>query len=213
MGSERGLMEKVDGRTRPKTRERLLEAATAVFSQKGYYATSVDDIVVASATSKGSFYNFFPSKQAIFMALVDRVNRVLIDRVEATIAQHRGALNKVDAALHAAVDHFSRHRRLARILLIEAAGLGHAFNQRLFELHTAFAQLIKKHLDQAVEEGSIPPIDTELTAYVWLGAIHEVVLRWLHTNEPNDLTELLPTLRMLLLRTIEAPHDMKGFPS
>lgn len=199
-----------DGRTRPQTRERLLEAAIKVFSEKGYYATAVDDIVAASDTSKGSFYNFFPSKQEIFLALVDRLFGRLVSRVEASVAEKRGALPKVDAALHAALDEISRHRRIARILFIEAAGLGHAFNEKLFELHKSFAALIAAHLKRAVEEGSIPPIDTELAAYAWFGAINEVVVRWLYTGEPADLLDALPELRSLLLRSIGAPVDEEG---
>lgn len=194
-----------DGRARPQTKERLLQAATEVFAEKGYYATAVDDIVHVSGTSKGSFYNFFPNKQSIFMALVDRVNRLMVERVEAAIQNERGALNKVDVALQAVIEHFSRHRRLARILLIEAAGLGHSFNEKLFDLHKSFSQLIKKYLDQAVSEGSIPPLETELAAYVWLGAINEVVMRWLHTGEPEKLHDVIPHLRLYLLRSIDAP--------
>ncbi len=198
---------KVDGRARPQTRERILEAAAEVFAEKGYYATAVDDIVKASNTSKGSFYNFFPSKQAIFLALVDRLDKRVVERIEAAIAKERGALRKVDAALRAFLDDFARHRRLARILLIEAAGLGHAFNERLFALHTRFARLVQKHLQSAVDEGSIPPIDTELAAFAWLGAVNEVVLRWLYTGKPEPLEKALPELRTLLLRSIGAPVE------
>ncbi len=147
------------------TKRRILEAAADVFADKGYYAAAVDDIVRASDTSKGSFYHFFPSKQGIFLALVDHMYSVLLRRVEAAIEQERGALNKVDAALRTVLTEFSRHRRLAKIMLIEAAGLGHAFNDKLFELHAGFAQLIQRYLDRAVEEGSIKPLDTELAAY------------------------------------------------
>lgn len=198
---------KVDGRMRPETRERILEAATEVFAEKGYYAAAVDDIVKASNTSKGSFYNFFPSKQGIFLALVDRLDAKVVERIEKAIAKERGALNKVDAALRAFLDDFARHRRLARILLIEAAGLGHAFNERLFTLHTRFARLIQRHLQHAVEEGSIPPVDTELAAFAWLGAVNEVVLRWLYTGEPDPLERALPELRTLLLRSVGAPVE------
>ena len=114
----------------------------------------------ASNTSKGSFYHFFPSKQGIFLALVDHMYSVLLRRVESAIEEKEGALNKVDAALRTVLSEFSRHRRLAKIMLIEAAGLGHAFNDKLFELHAGSAQLIKRYLDGAVAEGSIPPLDS-----------------------------------------------------
>lgn len=201
---------KADGRARPQTQERILEAATEVFAEKGYYAAAVDDIVKASNTSKGSFYHFFPSKQGIFLALVDRLEARVVDRIEQAIAKERGALSKVDAALRAFLDDFARHRRLARILLIEAAGLGHAFNERLFKLHTRFARLIERHLQHAVDEGSIPPIDTGLAAFAWLGAVNEVVLRWLYTGEPDPLEKALPELRSLLLRSVGAPMEPPG---
>ncbi|MFS8581398.1 MAG: TetR/AcrR family transcriptional regulator, partial [Limnochordales bacterium] len=165
----------------PKTKRRILEAAADVFAEKGYYAAAVDDIVRASDTSKGSFYHFFPNKQGIFLSLVDHMYSVLLRRVENAIERERGALHKVDAALRTVLGEFARHRRLARILLIEAHGLGHAFNDKLFQLHTGFAGLVKKYLDRAVAEGDIPPVDTELAAYAWLGAINEVVTRWLYT--------------------------------
>jgi len=210
MAREKSGARTIDRRERPTTRARILDAAVEVFAQKGYYQTAVDDIVRASSTSKGSFYHFFPSKQGIFEALVDKLNRHLVERVERSIEQEHGALRKVDAALRAVVDEFARHRRLARILLIEAAGLSHAFNERLFSLHSQFARLIQQHLDRAVQEGSIPPVDTELAAYVWLGAINEIVLRWLHSNQPQNLEDALPQLRMILLSSIRAPLPTEG---
>ena len=196
---------KLDGRERPETRSRLLEAAVRVFSEKGYYQAAVDDIVQASQTSKGSFYHFFPSKQGIFLALVDLLNEQLVAKVERAISVERGALRKVDAALATALKEFASHRRIARILLVEAAGLGHAFNEKLFSLHTSFAGMIQKYLDDAVREQAIPPIDTELVSYAWLGAINEIVVRWLYTGKPDPLEDALPELRRLLLCSIGAP--------
>lgn len=198
---------KSDGRERPETRSRILDAAVRVFSDKGFYQTAVDDIVRASQTSKGSFYHFFPSKQGIFLALVDALNDQLVAKVERAIAHERGALRKVDAALGTVLMEFSSHRRLARILLVEAAGLGHALNEKLFSLHTSFAGLIQHHLDAAVKEKSISPIDTELVSYAWLGAIYEIVVRWLYTGRPDPLEDALPELRRLLLQSINAQID------
>lgn len=191
----------------PQTKRRILEAAADVFADKGYYGAAVDDIVRASDTSKGSFYHFFPSKQGIFLALVDHMYSVLLRRVEAAIEEEQGALSKVDAALRTVLSEFSRHRRLAKIMLIEAAGLGHAFNDKLFELHAGFAELIKRYLDRAVAEGSIPPLDTEIAAYAWLGAINEVVTRWVYVGQPDPLDAALPELRAMLLRSIGAQEE------
>ena len=69
------------------TRQRILDAATDVFFEKGYHGAAVDDIVKASQTSKGSFYFHFPSKQDIFFSLVDRFIVSLARSAETAIAQ------------------------------------------------------------------------------------------------------------------------------
>lgn len=193
-----------DRRERPETRERILTAAADVFAAKGFRGSAVDDIVARSGTSKGSFYNFFPSKEAIFLALLERVGATLLEGVEREVERASGALGRVDAALAAAFGALAEHRALARILVVEAPALGHGSDRRLFELHRLLATYIAHRLDDAVGDGSIPPIDTELAAYAWLGAIHEVVLRWLHTGQPEPLTAAVPELRTLLLRSVGA---------
>ena len=189
------------------TRQRILDAATDVFSEKGYHGAAVDDIVKASQTSKGSFYFHFPSKQDIFFSLVDRFIVSLARSAETAIAQESGALAKVNAALETVFNTFSRHRNLAKILLVGGVGLGKAFDEHLLAIHARFAFLIKEHLDEAVVEGSIPPLNTEITAYAWLGAVNEVIVRWLYTGQPDPLEETLDTLRRLLLNSICAEME------
>ena len=184
------------------TRQRILDAATEVFSEKGYHGAAVDDIVKASQTSKGSFYFHFPSKQDIFFSLVDRLIASLARSAEEAIDQEKGALLKVNAALETVFNTFSKHRSLAKILLVGGVGLGKAFDERLLAIHARFASLIREHLDEAIVEGSIPILDAEITSYAWLGAVNEVIIRWLYTGQPDPLDEALDTLRVLLLRSI-----------
>ena len=54
------------------TRARIIESASKLFSNRGYNAASVDDICAEAGISKGAFYHHFESKQALFLALLDR---------------------------------------------------------------------------------------------------------------------------------------------
>jgi AcrR family transcriptional regulator len=53
------------------TRARILQAAEDCFAQRGYDAASVAQICRAAGVSKGAFYHHFPSKQALFLELLD----------------------------------------------------------------------------------------------------------------------------------------------
>ena len=186
------------------TREKILEAALSVFAQKGYHRAIVDDIVRASGTSKGAVYHHFPNKETLFLALVDEFASHLATAAAAAIAVQHGALKKVESALHAALETFARHRQLARILLLEAVSLGPTYEAKRAEVHRRFADLIKGYLDEAAAEGSIPPLNTEVATLAWLGAVNEVVIQWLHTGRPDLVTDALPSLTHLLLRSIGA---------
>ena len=187
------------------TRDRLLQAAMYVFASKGYHGAVVDDIVAASDTSKGAFYHYFPSKQAIFLALMDALGSLVEKGVESAIAEEAGALRKVEAALRVVLETAEGHRGLAKILLIEAVGLGPELEQKRLDIHRQFAGLIERHLNQAVAEKSIPRQDTRLAAQAWLGTLNEVITQWL-VGRTGGLLSQLPGLRSLLLRSIGAPE-------
>lgn len=183
-------------------RQQVLDAALEVFARDGYGNAAVDDIARASSTSKGGVYFHFPSKQALFLALMDEAGGMLLDRVERAMAEQPDPLAKGDAALAAALSTFGRNRALARLLLVEAVGAGKEFHQKLIELHAAFAALITRYLDEAVEAGALPAHDTRLAGIAWFGAVNQVVTRWVLTGEPKKLDTVYPELRALLVHGV-----------
>src|SRR5579864_3191383 len=116
-------------RNKEATRERLLEAAESVFAEKGYHGAVVEDIIQASDSSKGGFYFHFPNKRAIFLALIDALVPKLAAAIERAIDDATDPVAKLDAALRTVLELFARHRRLSKILLVEAVGLGHGFDE------------------------------------------------------------------------------------
>jgi len=185
------------------TRDRILTAAVEVFARKGYHGAGVEDIVQASKTSKGAFYHYFPSKQGIFLTLMDDLAGLVEQGVEAAIASEQGAMAKVEAALRVVVETAAEQRDLARILLVEAVGLGPEFEEKRLAIHSRFARVIQRHLDRAVKEGSIPAQDTALVSQAWIGALNEIISQWLVSGR-SQLPAQLSELRTLLLRSIGA---------
>jgi len=59
-------------RTGEATRARLLEAGTTVLAARGYHAARVDDVVKIAGVSHGTFYLYFPNKEALVVALAER---------------------------------------------------------------------------------------------------------------------------------------------
>jgi AcrR family transcriptional regulator len=179
------------------TRERILDAALDVFSRKGYHDTRIDEIVEEARTSKGSIYFHFPNKEKLFIALVDQFADLLERRVTDAIAHEQEGMHRVQAALHEVLATFGKYRRPAKLLLVQAVGLGSVFEQKRLEVTDRFAHLIQTYLDEAVAVGDIDPIDTFVVSHAWMGAIYNVVIQWVYTGEPSQeriIGALLPLL-------------------
>ena len=183
------------------TRERILDAALSIFSNKGYHDTRMDEIVEASDTSKGSIYFYFPNKERLFLALVDQFADLLERRVIEAVEREEQGIARVRAALQACLETFGRYRRPAKILLVQATGLGSVFEKKRIEVNDRFASLIKKYLDESITVGDIAPVDTDVVSYAWMGAIYGIVIRWVYTGEP-DSERILSALLPLLLKSV-----------
>ncbi|MCU0514743.1 MAG: TetR/AcrR family transcriptional regulator [Anaerolineae bacterium] len=183
------------------TRERILDAALNVFSSQGYHDTRMDEIVQAAGTSKGSIYFHFPNKEKLFIALVDQFADLLERRTHEAITHQAQGMGRVQAALSAVLETFGKYRRPAKILLVQAVGLGSVFEKKRLEITDRFAGLIKTYLDEAIAAGEIAPVDTTIVAHAWLGAIYNIVIQWVYTGEPAP-ERILHTLLPLLLRSV-----------
>ncbi len=187
-------------------RERILEAALAVFARRGYRDAAMDEIAVEAETSKGGLYFHFPNKQALFFTLLDRMADLLMSRTERAVAAERDSARQIDAALAVVLRTFASHRALARLFLVDALGAGPEAHLKLMEIHRRFVDLIARHLEEAIAAGAIPPLDTRLASMAWFGAINEVVTNWVLAGEPERLEDVYPQLRAFLRRSAGLPE-------
>jgi TetR/AcrR family transcriptional repressor of nem operon len=70
-----------------KTRERLLREAAQLFSLKGYFHTTVDDVMARSGLTKGGFYAHFDSKEALARAAIDHATTLWMEKVASHVAR------------------------------------------------------------------------------------------------------------------------------
>src|SRR2546423_7002474 len=110
----------MDGRTRRRedTRQKLYEAAVDLIAERGYSATTVDDIAERAGVAKGTVYYNFPSKPALFEEL-------LRHGVGLLTTQFRDAVTglppreAVAALIRAQLEYIQRYRAFTQLLLSE----------------------------------------------------------------------------------------------
>jgi AcrR family transcriptional regulator len=182
----------------PDTRERILEAAEAVFADKGYHDAIVDEIGKRTSISKGGLYFHFPSKEGLFFAVLDRLADRLVAKAQEASNGHGPALEQADRALRAVLISLSRRRRLARLLMVQGYSMGNSFERKRAEIFDRFAAVIQGRLDEASANGEMAHVDTALASRIWLGAVNELVIHWLYVGGPSPADRADEISRMLL---------------
>jgi len=157
--------------TKERNREAILSAGLEVFSEIGYGQATVRDLIRASGLATGTFYNYFPDKESVLRALVDRSAvelraQLARSRAGAATAEEfvRGGFRVFFAYLTTDPTFFS--------LLSRNAG---AVRQLLDEpiLGSAIGEL-SEDLKAAVERGEMPTFDPTLMSAAMAGAAMEM---------------------------------------
>jgi AcrR family transcriptional regulator len=168
--------------TKQANREAILVAARAVFSELGYGAASVRDIVRRTDLASGTFYNYFPDKEAVFRALIDETAREAGDRTHAARLQGK------------TLDAFVADGFLAYFeLLVEDRGTFELMRRNAGTIRAMFdvpgiAAVIEQlagDLRDGVAAGLVPDHDTELMAAAMSGTAFEVGVRMLDRPDPD----------------------------
>jgi len=148
------------------TRAQILEAALDLFSHAGYDATSVDAVCAQAGVSKGAFYHHFPSKQAVFLQLLENWLAVL----DASFAAARDESENVaqifvnmSATIPSIIEEANQH--LPMFLEFWAhASRDEAVWQATIAPYRRYRDFFSEIIDQGIAEGVFRPVDAQIAA-------------------------------------------------
>ena len=104
-------------RKKQETRQRLLESAWQLFSERGYDDTTVEDITEAADVAKGTFFNYFDTKEAIADQIARWRIELLGDRILSAGECPESAIGRIKLLMKAMLDEFSPEQGLARRMI------------------------------------------------------------------------------------------------
>lgn len=104
----------------PQRRLRLIQAAIHVFSEKGYEGSSVEEIAAAASVTKPVVYDYFSSKEEIFVAAVELIRDGLLQRGKDAVAAENSPGRQLKAAISVFFDLVEDDPCAVRVLLISS---------------------------------------------------------------------------------------------
>ncbi|MEA2250369.1 MAG: hypothetical protein QOJ82_3276 [Solirubrobacteraceae bacterium] len=169
-------------RTKAANRAAILAAGREVFSELGYGASSVRDVVRRTDLATGTFYNYFPDKEAVLRALVDEI----ATEARARVRSARLAASSVDGfvadGFRAYFEFLAGDRDTLALMRRNAGTIRTMFDEPALG---AGVDELRADLQAGIDAGALPAHDADLMAAAMVGAAVEVGLRMVERDPPD----------------------------
>ncbi len=143
-----------------KTRQQIIEEALQLFSVKGYFNTSISDILGATHLTKGGLYGHFRSKEEIWYAVYEEAARIWKQIVFKDIRKISDPLQRIEKSIENALknylgaDVFDGGCFFAN-MLVELSGQSVSMNKQILRGYVRFAKLLRNWLEEADQIGLV----------------------------------------------------------
>lgn len=187
-------------------RDDILTVAARMFREKGYVATSLDDIAQAIGISKPGIYHYFSAKEEILYDICLMGLQHINDYVQKILYSNLDVLEKFKKIIEGHIKSYSEYRDIAGVFLGEQANLTEDKRALLMSLGKNYEAVVKGLLKQAIDEGVFRSVDADLMVHAISGMCNWVD-KWYHPDGRKDINIISSEfIDLILYGLVKAPH-------
>ncbi|MBF6193237.1 TetR/AcrR family transcriptional regulator [Nocardia sp. CDC186] len=171
---------------------RLIDAALELFGTQGYAATSIERLCSVANVSTRSFYEDMGSREALLIALANRItSRALECALTALAATRNEPLpTRVVASFRAYLGVTCADARTARVLYVEVVGVSAAVEEWRRQQRRLLSALLISEAERAVGRGETGPRRFDLFALAVIGAVTSLAQELVQGTAPDSVVSL-----------------------
>jgi len=168
-----------------KTLLKIFEASEILFKEKGYYETSIIDIITLAKVSNGTFYNYFVDKISLFQYMLERYSYEIRKTSAVASSKYNTRYEKEFYGFKAYIEYIIEHPQ-AYCIIIQSMYVEPDFYKNYYE---NFSARYKNALENAVVNGEIHPCDTTLVSYMLMGISSFYGLKHVIFDQNKEISE------------------------
>jgi AcrR family transcriptional regulator len=199
--------------SRESARDRLAQAAFALFDERGYEQATIDDITERAGLGRTTFFRYYRSKEDVIFPDHDRLLEQIGERLRTS--SHGTALAAVSDAVRLVLSHYLDEGDLARRRYALTSAVP-ALRDREIATVARYQRLFREFIADWMGEVAEPaPLRAELMAASVVAAHNHVLRRWLRGENPDPTRELDDAMREVinLFAVLPAPAPLRALPA
>jgi len=173
-------------REREQHRREVLEAAEAVFAEKGFYSATVQEIADRAEFAVGTIYNMFESKTAIYNELVQMRIGEHVELTRETLEALSDPIEKVKTIIRLHLRFVAEHQAFMQIFTRVTSGrqehLPFALSEESQTLYRDYIKMVSDVFREGIKTKVFIDADPVLMTLLLEGIVHGVMMHALHTG-------------------------------
>ena len=178
-----------EGTIMNKTKRKIFETSMSLFAQKGYEATSIEEITSVVGVAKGTLYYHFSSKEEIFNFLVEEGMNLLKNSISIKTSKVDNVVDKLKAIILIQIKILIKYEDFITILLSQIWGKeprNVACKNYVFD----YINIIEKIIQDGIDNGELNNVDPQVLASSIFGFTCSSLLYKIKTEKELDIQTL-----------------------
>ena len=182
---------------------RILEAAVKVFSEQGFFQSTISQIAKEAGVADGTIYLYFKNKDDILVHFFSFRTRQVFAWLREEVEQADNTIDKLRNLIRRHLEEFQNDRNMAVVYFTETHKSHRLVEQQIKEMSKMYLDIVAEIIEQGQEEGVIrKDLYLGLVKRFIIGAVDEVINTWLHSEGKYDLVSMADPLVELFLKGI-----------
>lgn len=172
-----------------RTKRKIFEIAMKLFSEKGYEATSIEEITATVGVAKGTLYYHFSSKEEIFNFLVEEGMKLLKNSIEIKTSKCNTTKDKLKAIMLIQIKGIVKYESVLSIVFSQIYG-NEPRNQLCQDKVEEYVDVIKRIIEEGMQNGEVKKCNSKLMAYTIFSLTSSLMMYKKQTKKEYSVIEL-----------------------
>ena len=191
-------------RSSPEKYQRILDAAVAVFAERGFHSSRVSDVATRADVADGTIYLYFKNKEEILMAAINSAFDAFMKHARTEIAPITSPIDKLRRLAYLHLQAMGTNRNMAIVFQMELRQsvrfLGAFSHHQMVE----YFGLVRECIREGQQQGLFrPELQEKIAANCFFGALDEMVTSWVLADEDYPLAQAADSVSNIILKGLE----------
>lgn len=185
-----------------KTKRKIFDTSLRLFAEKGYDATSIEEITANVGVAKGTLYYHFSSKEEIFEFLIEEGVKLLKNSIEIKTEKLENSIDKIKAIVLIEIKVLVKYENFMTIVLSEIWGSGPRSTlckKHIFE----YIQMIEQIVEDGINKKEIIDGDKNVIASGIFGFTCSSLIYKMRTDREINVQELYSEIEKTFIRKLK----------